>query len=105
MARNIKIDSGILPPQTSSSTTAALEESKPKASHSPGTDQQTIAGGKGPNEKAMDEMMKNGAADLLATMGNKRRRVPLVSSKPMSLKCMKRAAYRKYAIKRRIPGL
>ena len=82
------------------------EESKPKAQAiAQELTSRQLLEARAQMKKAMDEMMKNGAADLLATMGNKKAAGTLVSSKPMSLKCEAAAAYGNMPSNAGIPGL
>jgi P4 family phage/plasmid primase-like protien len=79
------------------------EESKPKAQAiAQELTSRQLLEARAQMKKAMDEMMKNGAADLLATMGNKKAAGTFSKQQAHVFEMYEAAAaYRKYAIKRR----
>ena len=79
------------------------EESKPKAQAiAQELTSRQLVEARAEMKKAMDEMVKNGAADLLATMGSKKAAGTLNEQQSHAFDMYEAAtAYRKYAIKRR----
>ena len=79
------------------------EESKPKAQAiAQELTSRQLVEARAEMKKAMDEMVKNGAADLLATMGSKKAAGTLKEQQSHAFDMYEAAtAYRKYAIKRR----
>jgi len=79
------------------------EESKPKAQAvSQELTSRQLMEARGEMKKAMDEMIKNGAADLLASMGSKKAGGSFNEEQArVFARYEAAAAYRKYAIKRR----
>ena len=79
------------------------EESKPKAQAiAQELTSRQLLEARAQMKKAMDEMVKNGAADLLATMGSKKAAGTLNEQQSHAFDMYEAAAaYRKYAIKRR----